>query len=64
MPLQRGGRVLRREDHRDLDAEVDPVGALEDQLVGKQELCGPEPLLLHVHAAAERAVVVHERATE
>jgi hypothetical protein len=64
VPLQRGRRVLGREDHRDLDAEIDPVRALEDQLVGEVKLCGREPLLLHVHAAAERTVVVHERAAE
>jgi hypothetical protein len=64
VPLQGGGRVLRREDHRDLDAEIDPVRALEDQLVGEEKLCGREPLLVQVHAAAERTVVVHERAAE
>src|SRR5262249_6136826 len=56
--------ILRREGQRDLDSEIDPIRALEDQLIGKEKLCGPESLLISVDAAVERAVAIHERAAE
>ena len=58
MALQARLRIGRGEDQGILEVEVDPVDLVQDKRIGVQDFDLGEGLAIHVHASAERPVLI------